>query len=274
LTANADEEQLVQAARKFIADHTGSILLIVDDVARPEEIEELLPRASSGLPAAHVLMTAHTQHGWSMQLTDSHKIDVLKTEESMELLTGSDNKGLKKEVQQDAALMQRIQDFVEKGLGNLAISVSMLKHVLKGQDAASVKARLQQFEQDTVGSLQGGKDGRSLRGLQGTVSVLIQRAEEACAGDAQLWEASRSLLGILSVLDPAGVPRQLFEVEKKDLSRLAAEKDAVDTEDALITTTGEDTDGIPAADSTRGGDVAVNLATNAIGDTDTTRGRG
>ena len=65
---DADEEQLVQAARKFIADHIGSVLLIIDDVVKPEEVEELLPRAGSALPAAHVLMTVHIdpQHFQSM----------------------------------------------------------------------------------------------------------------------------------------------------------------------------------------------------------------
>ena len=78
LAVDADEELLVQAARKFITDHAGSVLLIIDDVVRPQEIEELLPTASSGMPTAHVLMTAHTEHSWStMQLTASHKIAVL-----------------------------------------------------------------------------------------------------------------------------------------------------------------------------------------------------
>ena len=163
-------------------------------------------------------------------------------------------------------LMQRIRDFVEQGLGNLAISVSMLKQVLKGQDTQRVRDRLQQFEQDTLGSLQGGEDGRSLRGLQGTVSVLIQRAQEACLGDAALWDASRSLLGILSVLDPAGVPRRLFDVDED--ATVDSTEDAVTvepTQDAVTVDSTKDAAGSENAtvDSTEDA-VTVDAANDAV----------
>ena len=232
LAASAEEEELVKEAQTFIVEHAGSVLLIVDDVAEPEEIEQLLPRhKASNLPAAHVLMTGHRerQH-WpeAMQLTGGHKIDVLRTEESMELLKSG--KGLKKVVQQDVELMQRIESFVEDGLDNLAISVAMLKQALGGLDVARVVATMQQFEDDTVGSLQGARVDRSLRGLQGTVSVLVQRAEEACRGDVQLWEATRALLAILMVLDPAGVPDELFALQS---SQTSPEEDTIEQAEVI-----------------------------------------
>ena len=73
LAASAEEEELVKEAQTFIVEHAGSVLLIVDDVAEPEEIEQLLPKhKASNLPAAHVLMTGHReQQDWpeAMQLT-------------------------------------------------------------------------------------------------------------------------------------------------------------------------------------------------------------
>lgn len=51
---------------------------------------------------------------------------------------------------------------------------------------------------------------RNLRGLQGTVSVVVQRAEEACGSDLLLQGATNTLLSMLSILDPAGVPSELF----------------------------------------------------------------
>ena len=81
LPSDAEQDQLVQAAREFIATHAGSVLLVVDDVADPEAILGLLPTHSgTGQPAAHVIMTAH-QESWpaSMQLTFKHKVDVLST---------------------------------------------------------------------------------------------------------------------------------------------------------------------------------------------------
>ena len=112
LAEDAEEEVLVQAARKFIADHHGSILWVVDDVADADGIARLLPtQQSTGQPTAHVLLTGHREH-WpeAMQLTGSHKIDLLSTEESMRVL--SVGKGLKKEVLEDAGLMQRIERYV------------------------------------------------------------------------------------------------------------------------------------------------------------------
>ena len=57
LPSDAEQDQLVQAAREFIATHAGSVLLVVDDVADPEGILGLLPTHSgTGQPAAHVIM--------------------------------------------------------------------------------------------------------------------------------------------------------------------------------------------------------------------------
>ena len=190
LAQDAEEDVLVQAARKFIAEHHGSILWVVDDVADADGIAKLLPaHQSTGQPVAHVLLTGHRER-WpdTMQLTGRHKIDLLSTEESMQLLRGG--KGLKKEVVEDAEVMQRIEQYVSEQLGNLAISVAMLGQALQGLDAASVESSMQRFEENIVESIQEGRVERNLRGLQGTVSVLVHRAKEACGSDLDLQQVA------------------------------------------------------------------------------------
>ena len=53
LAQDAEEDVLVQAARKFIAEHHGSVLWVVDDVADADGIAKLLPaHQSTGQPSA------------------------------------------------------------------------------------------------------------------------------------------------------------------------------------------------------------------------------
>ena len=58
LPPDAEEEQLVQAARQFLAESGGKLLLIVDDVTDAQEIVPLLPEDSEGDPVGCVLMTS------------------------------------------------------------------------------------------------------------------------------------------------------------------------------------------------------------------------
>ena len=141
-------------------------------------------------------------------LTDSHKIDALSTDESMELLMAG--KGLKKEVSDDDALMQRIEQFVEEELGNLTISVAMLKQALKGLGVVKATETMAQFESSLVESLQDARVDRNLRGLQGTIKVLLQRLGVVCQGDTQRVEVAMQLLAMVAVLNPASVPDELF----------------------------------------------------------------
>lgn len=210
LPVDAEQDQLVQATRKFLTDHAGSILLVVDDVADAQAVLKLLPtHRDTGQPVAHVIMTAH-QEGWpsTMQLTNSHRVDALSTDESVELLQSG--KGLKKEVLDDAVIMARIRQFVEEELGNLTISVAMLKKALRGLGAAKAAETINKFESSLVESLQDAAVDRNLRGLLGTVAVLLQRVRTVCGSDGHRHEAAMALMAMVTVLNPAGVPDELF----------------------------------------------------------------
>ncbi len=73
----------MQAAHRFLRKWKGQWLLLLDDAT--QDITHLLPLDDDGHPIGHVLMTAQKKHEWS-QLTTSHHIDVLTSEQSMELL--------------------------------------------------------------------------------------------------------------------------------------------------------------------------------------------
>ena len=73
----------MQATQRYLRERKGKWLLLLDDTA--QDITHLLPRDDGGNPIGHVLMTAQKQHQWP-QLTAHHHIDVLTTDQSMELL--------------------------------------------------------------------------------------------------------------------------------------------------------------------------------------------
>ena len=159
LPVDAKPDQLVQAARQFLIGHEGQVLLVVDNVADPEAILQLLPTHS-----AHVLMTVHTASCPralldEMQVaTDGatcHKVDALTTKESMEMLmSGKWLWTARKEVLANVAIMARIEQFVEEGLGNLPIGVAKLKNVLKGLGIAEATEVMNQSDSSLVESLQ------------------------------------------------------------------------------------------------------------------------
>ena len=207
LTDDADEEELVEAARRFLAKRKGQWLLLVDDVT--ENIIDLLPSEDDGQLIGHVIITAQRQHEWP-QLSTCHLVDVLTTDQSMELL-GTDkpgSKGVKADVLADAGINMR--QYVEEELGNLAIAVALLKRALTGLDRVKAAAVMEQFRSSTVASLAGQSVERHLRGMAGTVNELIRRLREACQDDSELQADAMALLAIVAVLTPAGVPQSLF----------------------------------------------------------------
>ena len=139
------------------------MLLVVDNVADPEAILQLLPTHS-----AHVLMTVHTTscpRAMPRALLDEmqvatdgatcHEVDALTTKESMEMLMSG--KGLwtaRKEALANVAIIARIEQFVEEGLGNLPIGVAKLKNVLKGLGIAEATEVMNQSDSSLVESLQ------------------------------------------------------------------------------------------------------------------------
>ena len=92
---------------------------------------------------------------------------------------------------------------VEVDFGNLAIGITTLKQAMKGLDVVKATEILGQFESSLVESLQDARVHRHLRGLPGTVSVLLQRLDAICG--EQLREATKTLLAVITVLNPIGV---------------------------------------------------------------------
>ena len=99
-----------------------------------------------------------------------------------------------------------VHQYVEEELGNLAIAVSLFKKALVGLDCAQAAKVMQQFRSAPVDSLGQQSVERHLRGM----SKLIRRVTGLCCGNIQLESNVMALLGIVAVLDPAGVLSAVF----------------------------------------------------------------
>ncbi len=87
LPEECDEEQAVEAERRFFASTTGYVLL-VDDAMDLDELWPLLPSGPAGRQLGHVLITTQRRSGWARAelLTAVHEVGTLSTDDSMEIL--------------------------------------------------------------------------------------------------------------------------------------------------------------------------------------------
>ena len=107
----------MEAAQRFLAQRKGQWLLVVDDVT--ENVIDLLP-SGDGQLIGHVIITAQRKYEWP-QLSACRLVDVLTTDQSMELLAANmpGSKGVKADVLADGAI--NVRQYVEEELGNLEI---------------------------------------------------------------------------------------------------------------------------------------------------------
>ena len=213
---DADDDKLAAAARKHLAHSTGRLLLVDDVGPDLQHVLKLLPANDTGTPVGHVLLTSQLERR-SAWPTTVHTTEVgkLLTDESMAFL----GQGDKKQCFDAAVLADAATDlrgYVEKDLGNLALDVALLKNALKGiTDVTEAAGIVDQWRATPADSLESAQDvseshRRSLRRRIGTVREMMRRLEASCEGEAAVLLATRSLLAMCSVLDPAGVPSVLF----------------------------------------------------------------
>jgi tetratricopeptide (TPR) repeat protein len=211
---SADDDKLVDAARKHLAYSTGWLLLVDDVGPDLNGVLKLLPTNDSGSPIGHVLLTSQRRSVWP---TTVHTTEVgkLLTEESMSFL----GRGDKKQRVDEAVLESKsinLRKYVEHDLGNLALDVALLKNALKGiTDVTEAAAIVGRWCEEPAANLESAQDmseshRRSLRRRNGVVRELMRRFETSCEGDGALLLGVRALLAICCVLDPAGVPSVLF----------------------------------------------------------------
>ena len=107
--------------------------------------------------------------------------------------------------------------FVEEVLGNLPISVEALRKALAGKSLKEAHAIMEGIKAEPVSSLEEFRDNRHLRGLLGTVRVLLNRLKERCEAEQEGTAAeTEALLSMLAVLSPAGVPMSFFTAFTED----------------------------------------------------------
>ena len=105
----------------------------------------------------------------------------------------------------------KIKAWVNEVLGNLPISVEALRKALVGKSREEAHDIMEGIRAEPVSTLEGFRDNRHLRGLLGTVRVLLGRLRERCVAEQEEIAAeAEALLSMLAVLSPAGVPTSFF----------------------------------------------------------------
>ena len=235
---NEKDDELVDKARKHLAERTGWLLLVDDVGPDLQGVLDLLPVNEDDALVGRVLLTSQGRSAWPTKWPETkvHATEVteLGTEQAMKFLSqGKDKEGKDKvrvhrDVHQDVLDNRDInlRGFIETVLGSLALDVALLKNALGGIDLAKAKTIVDGWRDMTAESLESAQDmseshRRSLRRRMGTVRELMRRLEENCEDDVALLAAARSLLAMCSVLDPAGVPSVLFTGGATALSELS-----------------------------------------------------
>jgi tetratricopeptide (TPR) repeat protein len=233
---NEKDDELVDKARKHLAERTGWLLLVDDVGPDLQGVLDLLPVNEDDALVGRVLLTSQGRSAWPTKWPETKvhatEVNELGTEQAMKFLSqGKDKEGKDKvrvhrDVHQDVLDNRDInlRGFIETVLGSLALDVALLKNALGGIDLAKAKTIVDGWRDMTAESLESAKDMsesqcRSLRGRMGTVRELMRRLEASCEDD--VWQAARSLLAMCSVLDPAGVPSVLFTDGATALSELS-----------------------------------------------------